>query len=111
MNVTMKVQLLALMILLASCTPTVHYFGDAYNPTANLDVFFDEKDVSKPYKVMGHMTHDTFINYDPDILRTEMEREARTRGADAIIYTGLGNDLDTESSDKFRVSAKLIRYE
>lgn len=110
-NNNMKVQLFALLILLASCTPTVHYFGDAYNPSAELDVFFDEKDVIKPYKVMGHMTHDTHLNYDPEILRTEMEREARTKGADAIIYTGLGNDIDSESSDKFRVSAKLIKYE
>lgn len=107
----MKIQFFTLFIFLSSCTPTIHYFGDAYKPSANLDVFFDEKDVIKPYKVIGHMTHDTRINYDPEILQAEMEREARTKGADAIIYTQLGNDIDTESSDKFRVSAKLIKYQ
>jgi len=104
-----------LLLLNTACGPTVYYLGDSYSPTAEVAIFYDEKDVERAYTTMGRMTHDQFINYSPEIIREEMVKEARLRGADAIIFTALNMNreydlADREREDRVQVEAKLIRY-
>ena len=107
--------LLFLALCSISCGPTVYYLGDSYTPTTEVAIFYDEKDVERAYTTMGRMTHDQFINYSPEIIREEMVKEARLRGADAIIFTALNMNreydlADKEREDRVQVEAKLIRY-
>ena len=46
-----------LCLLLSSCA-TVTYFGDTVTPaTTNVDVFYSAHDVTKQYKVIGHLNY------------------------------------------------------
>ena len=69
-----------------SCGPTIHYIGNSYAQNDQIDIFYSEKDVEKPYRTIGKMTHDKFIDYSADLLQSSMVAEAKVRGADGIIF-------------------------
>jgi uncharacterized protein YbjQ (UPF0145 family) len=98
-------------LLLVSCSgPAIHYLGDSYQPTASVEIYYDAKEVQKEYKVIGRMTNDKFMEYDPEIIKEEMLKKAKSVGADAIIFYDLSAAETEKVGDIVTVKAQLIKY-
>jgi len=80
--------LFALAFLISGCA-TVDYVGETSAPTSHADMYFDAKDVPRPYKVMGQMTLEESEYADSQEMQADMKKEAMARGADAVLFTGL----------------------
>lgn len=78
----------ALALAVSGCA-TVDYVGETYAPTERTDMYFDAKDVPRPYKVMGQMTIDEDEYADSQAMQADMKKEAMARGADAVLFTGM----------------------
>jgi len=94
----MKAQILtiaALLVILSSCSPTINYLGNNYEPSTHVEIFFNENDIEKEYKTMGVMKNegDSFENNDLESIKEEMLKKAREVGADAIIFQGFGDKV------------------
>ncbi len=100
-----------LSFLVISCAPRVNYLGDEYAPTSHVDIFFDEVDIERNFKVMGlisaNNSNNTFNSLDK--IKEKMVEEARMKGADAILFITLLSD-SVEANDRHLVEAKLLKY-
>jgi len=76
------------ILFFSGCT-TVDYVGDTYTPTDHVDMYFDTKDIQRPYRVMGQMTLDENEYSDTESMQADLKKEAMARGADAVLFTGL----------------------
>ncbi|HEX2605839.1 MAG TPA: hypothetical protein VHK91_00605 [Flavisolibacter sp.] len=98
---------LSFTLLLLSCSPVIYYLGDNYDPTSNVEVFYDAAQVKKEYRVMGHMTKEISLRSESD--KKAMVKEAQKRGADGIIFSDLSMSAD-KKSEQVSVKAELIKY-
>lgn len=75
----------SLLACFAAGCATIDYVGESYPPTAHIDIFFSETDVSKPFKVIGQVlaSGDQFTTASR--LNAKMQARAREVGADAVI--------------------------
>jgi len=96
-----------LCLLLSSCA-TVTYFGDTVTPaTTNVDVFYSAHDVTKQYKVIGHLNYP--YSGSQDVVKAKFVAYAQKIGADAIVITGSTvNTNGTTGSDV--VNADALKY-
>ncbi|MFA7254746.1 MAG: hypothetical protein WC133_01440 [Candidatus Omnitrophota bacterium] len=78
----------ALVLFISGCA-SVDYVGDTYAPTDHADMYFDAKDIPRPYKVMGQMTLDEQEYASSQAMQADMKKEAMARGADAVLFTGM----------------------
>jgi hypothetical protein len=88
---------LSLLALVVGCT-NIKYLGDNYPPTTRVDIFFDEADVERPFKVMGHVDASASEFVSTEKMQEEIMKKAREVGADGIIFTGLDERVVSESS-------------
>ncbi len=99
--------ILSITFLAAACSPRTHYLGDIYPPTDHVDVYYDENDIDRDFKVIGQLSGDNdgmeYIKLDK--IKENMILEAQERGADAIWF------LFSDSFDNTHVvKAKLVKY-
>ncbi len=73
-----------LLALMVSCVST-DYVGKDYTPTTNVDVFFSEKDVKRPYEVMGIVTAEATEYQSSQQIEQELVKQAMAHGADALL--------------------------
>lgn len=79
-----------MFLLVVSCAPQINYLGSNYAPTQDVDIFFDEQDIEKDYKVMGIMKNegaDLELD-DAESVKDAMIKKAKSVGADAILFIG-----------------------
>jgi hypothetical protein len=74
-----------LSLLLSSCG-MVSYVGDKYPPSASVEVFYSAHDVTKSYKVIGHMTYP--VSAGTEAIKAKFVAYGKSIGADAIVITG-----------------------
>lgn len=96
-----------LSVLLLSCSPVIHYFGDTYPASSSVDVYYDAAQVKRDYKTIGRMTK--------ELVRSESDKRymielAKKKGADAIIFSDLHLEQGKKDSDQVSVKAELIKY-
>ncbi len=99
--------LLFFVILFSACSPRMHYLGDVFAPTLDVDVFYDEMDIKRDFRVMGQLSSDNQNNptINLDKIKEEMIKTAGQKGADGIVF------LFHESYDNNNtVQSKLIKY-
>lgn len=101
---------IAFLLIITSCTPTISYLGDTYPVSQELDIYYDAQDIDRDYKVMGHLTHDLFINYNVELIRDEMIRTARTNGADGILFSEYSTTSNADCDTRRMVKASLVKY-
>lgn len=80
-------------LLLSSCA-MVSYVGDKYTPSTSVDVFYSAHDVTKPYKVIGHMTYPA--GYGTEAIKAKFAQYGKSIGADAVVITGNQGLKDSE---------------
>jgi sialic acid synthase SpsE len=84
----MKIVLLLTIITLASCSPSIYYIGSSLkNPTEEVEIFFTESSIEKPYKIIGKagLEHN-FAFYSQQEIANRFIKKAKKVGADAILY-------------------------
>ncbi|MBO6795485.1 MAG: DUF1471 domain-containing protein [Balneolaceae bacterium] len=111
----MKSRLLFLFALFvfASCAE-VNYIGQSYEPTTEVEIFYDEKAIEFDYTIIGQaIGSSSWFNSIEDI-QDEMIKTAKRKGADGIIITGIDteryNDGDS-SSKETQVKAVFFKYD
>jgi len=96
--------IISLCFLLSSCG-TVTYFGDRLTPTSTIDIYYSTHDVTKPYKVIGHLTYPNTISQDA--VKEKLATYAKSIGADAIVISGTESTKDNQSAF---VNADALKY-
>ena len=98
--------LIVTVLFITSCSPTLHYLGETYQPTIIVDTYYSPEDIKKDFKVIGQLENGGEIPFNIDRIRTAMIEEAQKRGADAILF------LRSDSFDgRHKIEADLLRYE
>ncbi|MHA6248834.1 hypothetical protein ACXYMU_12905 [Pontibacter sp. CAU 1760] len=98
-------------VALHACAPSIHYLGDTYAPSQEVEVYYDQGDVRREYKVMGKMTNDQILDYDVEAVKAKMIEKAKQSGADGIVFTDLGvQKSELDGSDRLSVKAMLIKF-
>lgn len=98
------------LVTLSCSGPIIHYLGESFPPSTSVEAYYDVTEVKREYKVIGRMTNDKFIEYDPELIKSEMLTKARSVGADAIIFYDLSTEDIEGVGDGITVKAQLIKY-
>jgi len=107
--------LLVVASFLAIGCASVNYVGKSFDPTTDVDIYFSEKEIEKEYTVMGRAIGSGALVSDEKIEEKLIE-EARSKGADAILITGLGKSHipirgEGGSVEENQINASFIKYE
>ena len=102
--------LVLLVGLLTVGCAEVDYVGESFKPTTNIDLYFSKEDIEKEYTVMGHAVGDG--TSDSNEIQKALIEEAKEKGADAVLITGIDNQLlSTEDGDpESKVKASFLKY-
>ncbi len=112
-----KLSTILFLLSISSCSPRINYLGDTYSPTQEVDIFFDEQDIQKEYKVMGVMKNEAedFELDDAESVKNAMVKKAKAVGADAILFIGFYSEKMTSDPTNFEhkkvYEAKLLKYQ
>ena len=99
------VSLVVLVGLLAIGCAEVDYVGESFKPTTNIDLYFSKEDIEKEYTVMGHAIGSGI--YDSNAIQKALIEEAKEKGADAVLITGIDNQ---DSGPENEVTASFLKY-
>ncbi|TDO19052.1 hypothetical protein [Pedobacter duraquae] len=81
------------LLFLSSCATRVNYIGRTYNPTTDVELFFNTNDVPKKFEVIGKIQGENYGFRNFERLQTKIVEEAKKHGADAIIISGMGDQF------------------
>ena len=82
---------LTLILLVSGCGPKIQYIGRTYAPTGDIGIFFSPYDIKKEYEIMGKVEGMDLRRYQK--IQIKIIAEAKKRGADAILISGMGNEI------------------
>jgi len=88
---------------------SVNYVGKSFNPTTNIDIYYSKEEIKKEYTLMGHaIGSGTFTSNDK--IQKKLIEEAQFKGADAILITGVGRSVRTNSAGEDQINASFLKY-
>jgi len=101
-----------LVTLLAIGCASVNYVGKSFDPTTSVDVYFSKEEIKMEYTVLGHaIGSGTIVSNDK--IQEKLIEEAKRKGADAILITGLGKSnvtFGTSSTAEKQIKASFLKY-
>ncbi|MFK7843981.1 MAG: hypothetical protein AB8G77_01675 [Rhodothermales bacterium] len=104
--------LLFMIFLMAGCA-SVNYVGEEHTPTESVDIYYSEAAIEKEYELIGHGLGSGFWVRNHKI-EGKLISEAKEKGADAILITGLGKSnvmlTNALSADEKHMNAVFLRY-
>ena len=103
---------LILLILLAIGCASVNYVGRSFDPTTSVDVYYSKEEIKKEFTVLGHAIGSGSIVSNESI-KNKLIEEAKSKGADAILITGIGKSIapaGDASFDENQINASFIKY-
>ena len=118
----MKFPVYLILFLIISCSPKIQYLGKTYAPTQNVDIFFNESDINRPFTTIGMIRNSgkSYEKNNPEVIKTAMLTKAMQVGADAIIFHGMykevvrGQTTDTygnkNGDDLFTISNSSVHF-
>ena len=80
--------LLTTLLLLSGCTK-IDYVGEEYAPTTHADLYFSEDDITREYKVMGHIIATAAEGVSAEKMQKDLQKKAMEKGTDGIVILGL----------------------
>ena len=102
-----------LAFLFVSGCASVNYVGDEFSPTETVDIYYSEDAIDKDYDLIGHGLGSGFWVRNQKI-QSKLIEEAKEKGADAILITGLGKSNvligSGLSADEKQVNVAFLRY-
>jgi hypothetical protein len=108
----LAIALIGLSFWVLACAH-VNYVGKSLEPTTDVDVYFSTAELEHEYVVIGHAigTGQTFVSNDK--IGRKLIEKARSKGADAILITGVGKDNvpagDGSVTEK-QIQASFLKY-
>ena len=103
-----------LVILFAMGCASVNYVGKYSDTTTNVDVYFSKEEVEKEYTVLGHAIGSGILGASNDKIQKKLIEEAKLKGADAILITGLGKTHvpvgESSSTEETQINASFLKY-
>jgi hypothetical protein len=87
-RVILTAVLLGMVFLVSACV-TADYVGETYAPTTSVDMYYNAQDITRPHRTMGQLTLDSDDIVSTEKLQQKLREEAMSRGADAVLYTGM----------------------
>lgn len=79
---------MAALMILMSCA-SVNYVGKSLEETQNIEIFYSIDEIGVEYTVIGHALGLGLL-VNPEKIQQKLVKEARLKGADAIIISGIG---------------------
>ena len=101
-----------LAALFAVGCATVNYVGESFAPTTAVDLYFSKESIEKEYTVIGHAMGSSFFRSN-DTIQKELLEEAKRKGADAVLITGIGKahaPVGDSSIDESQINASFLKY-
>ena len=109
-----KLFLLGLFLTVLGCAE-VRYVGETLPATDDVDIFYDEKSIEREYTTIGHAIGTGGFVLSTSKIQKKLIEEAKRRGADAILITGVGKDSvpfgDDSSTDETQINASFLKYD
>ena len=103
-----------LVTLLAIGCARVNYVGKSFDPTSSVDMYFSKEEIKKEYTVIGHAIGSGTFGASNDKIQKKLIEEAKRKGADAILITGLGRShipVGKEgSTEENQIKASFLKY-
>ena len=104
---------LILVTLLAAGCASVNYVGKSFEPTSSVEVYFDKAEINRDYSVIGQaIGSGVWRSYDT--IQKKLIEEAKFKGADAILITGIGRSHvpigDSGQANENQINAAFIKY-
>lgn len=85
--------LLCTALCTASCVVQTTYIGKTYPATDSPELFFSWDDVTRDYETMGRITAAPQFFGTLEKAQTAIEKRAREKGADAVVFEGIGHTV------------------
>ena len=109
---TLPILLILLVVSTVGCAK-VNYLGEEFTPTSNVDIYYSEDAIEREYDLIGHgLGHGTLVKNKK--IQEKLIDEAKKKGADAILVTGLGKSSVLTpsgfSTDEKQVNVVFLRY-
>lgn len=102
-----------LAFLFVSGCASVNYVGEEFSPTESVDIYYSEQAIDHEYDLIGHGLGSGFWVRNRKITSKLME-EAMEKGADAILFTGLGKSNiligSGISTDEKQMNVVFLKY-
>ena len=117
----MKFPVYLILFLIVSCSPKIQYLGKTYAPTQNVDIFFNESDINRPFTTIGMIRNSgkSYEKNNPEVIKTAIDK-GNASGCDAIIFHGMykevvrGETTDTcgnkNGDDLFTISNSSVHF-
>ncbi len=91
----------------------VNYVGEEFSPTETVDIYYSEQAIDQDYDLIGHGLGSGFWVKNRKI-KSKLIEEAREKGADAILVTGLGKSNvfigNGISADEKQMNVAFLKY-
>lgn len=100
--------LLSAALCTASCVVQTTYIGKAYPATDSPELFFSWDDVTRDYETMGRITAAPQFFGTLEKAQTAIEKRAREKGADAVVFEGIGR---TVSEPTYTTTERIEQHE
>ena len=103
---------LGIALCLSACSTVLPtYFGAKYPATESVEAFYAAKDITRPYKVIGHMVAAiTDREWTHDDARKRLTERAKQVGANGIIFSDVIRDANRKTSDEYSIKAEAFIY-
>jgi len=84
-----------------------------YEPTNSIDIYFSKEEIEKEYTVIGYAVGSGSSYVSNDKIQKKLIDEAKNKGADAILITGIGKSnipSGVGSEEERQINASFLKY-
>ena len=103
---------LGTILCLSACSlyaPT--YFGSKYAPTEEVQSFYSNKDIDRPFEVIGHMTAPTGRSEESQARTRQLVIEkAKQIGGDGVVFSEIFRHPHEETTDDFTIKVEVVKF-
>ncbi len=106
--------LLFCWILFQGCASSIKYTGKSYPATINVEVFTSDKEIKRPYEIIGTIEGYRKSSGDFNEMMEKIKKEAKLHGADAVVISGIqviggksGDSTETKTTNEL-VNQSLV---
>ncbi len=108
-----KLSSILILIVIIGCSANVNYVGKEFEPTTTVDVYFQAAEIEKEYTIIGHAIGSGCDFVSNDKVQKKLIEEAKSKGADAILITGIGKSnipAGVGSETEKQINASFLKY-
>ena len=93
---------------------SVDYVGKSFNPTTSIDTYFSEDEKEREYTIIGYAIG-SGVWVSSEKIQAKLIKEAKIRGADAVLITGIGRESvdilgEGSSESESQINASFLKY-